>query len=222
MQGDIMRQAAKTLLCIGLSLLTACDNHPTSSEHSYLLEPEHIEANQLEQALLNHSEFQMLAEDVTMHLTEGSPDTHKLFLSGNQQTMAQVIALAQTLDTPQNYLLEISNLKPGSISTSAQQVEILLQPEEIIRLGMLEQRQGLWQGLWHDHLKSKVKAIELELSKNLQLKILIQNNNETIETNLALKLDTWVPIIKLSKGSPSKGKRINLRERELWLRLSRP
>lgn len=231
-----MTQATKAFLTIGLLLLAACDNQHTNPEYSYLLEPEHINAAELELAIVKHKDFQSITENIDIHLSKNNGDPQKLFISGSQQSMAQVIALAQALDTPQSYVLEISNQKPGSISTSSQQAKVFLQPEEVIRLGLTDNRHGPW----YEHFERNIKAIELELSNQLHLKIKIQERDKKLEANLDLKLDAWVPVFKLTSGgqlmpsasstsystrdntSPRKEKRINLRERELWLRLSRP
>lgn len=227
----------KALIYLTLSfclLCSACSDQDTSfiQDKGYFLEPEHIPASQLQQELINSSTYNKLQHDIQIQLVKDLPrhqkspeglEPHKLLISGNQSSLKQLIRLAQHLDIPQSYLLDVSNISPGSISTSGQQMQIILHPEEKISLSNISLKQNPWQS----YLSIESEGIELYLTKALLLKIKIQQGSRFIEVNQPLKLNNWLQVFSLTEGGgigklqTPKRKKIALRDKQLWLRLSK-
>jgi hypothetical protein len=204
------------LLTAFLMAISACE------QKSITVQPEHISQNELNQALSKELE-QALEQELTIQSSQQG-----LILTGDPALIAKAISIAQQLDKPGNYYLEVRNTPINSISTTAESMRILLHPEHPVMLGHITLAHSPWQELIED----KQRFLQLILDSNLVLTIEIKSQqDQTIgfySGKHPMQLDQWIIAFDQLGVSQSGLDRNQSRKimtsrpkKQLWLRLTK-
>jgi len=221
-------QRLKLLLSLLLTsvlavLLVACE------QQAIEIQAEHMSTEELQLRLAGNEEFQHLAEKIDIELLhdEDTTGNTSIRLEGPAEHISRVIQIAARMDKPQSYYLSVRNTALNTISTQGQHMRVLLHPEQKITLGHI----SLLESPWKKHIIDKEKFLELELSSNLVLKILIKSQDKNLLTHYSgsypMQLRKWSEVFTEgtggvgleSRGAARKHKRISTSDNQLWLRL---
>jgi hypothetical protein len=215
---------ASTLILMAISAfligITGCE------PKSITIVPEHITLEELNQKLndtLNSTLTNQPNEEQNNTLNIQN-STKGLILTGDSVSVAKAVSLAQQLDKPHNYYLEIRNTPINSISTLTETMRILLHPEHPVIFGQIALVDGPWQAL----IKDKQRILELMLSKDLVLSIDIKSQQDHqvgfYSGKYPMALNTWIVAFDESGMNPlgtNQRKKITASRpgKQLWLRL---
>lgn len=149
----------------------------------------------------------------------------QITISGNADQIEKMITVADTLDAPSNYYLDISNTQPHHISTREQSISILLSPGEQIVLGETVWQNSPWQ--YYQGIQNS-KLLTLMLKHDLTLVVSMSNNHNSHEVFVSgayqLQENAWTKITgKVQKRSRQNRNVTTIstnNRKELWLRLT--
>jgi hypothetical protein len=204
-------------------LLVACE------QQAIEIQAEHMSSEELQLRLARNKEFQQLAEKIDIELMpdEEAAENTSIRLTGPKDHISRVIQIAARMDKPQSYYLSVRNTALNTISTQGQHMRVLLHPEQKISLGYA----SLVESPWRKHILDKQKFLELELSRDLVLNILIKSQDQELLTHYSgsypMQIGKWSEIftesmaglVAESTSTTRKNKRISTSDNQLWLRL---
>ena len=198
-----------------LSLLGACDKQAIE------LHSEHLNAKDLDERIRQSTGFKNLAGDVSIELLGSEDSPASLLVRGDRAMINQIIEIAKVIDRPQSYYLQVTNTQPGSISTSSNDMKILLHPNHQISLGHLT----LQSGPWSNYVAGRKHLLELILNEKLMLKVNLTNGEDSSISYYSgvhpLQLDAWVEAFTLGGISEKRKVVTTTKKKQLWLRLSK-
>ena len=204
----LVNSIALAMLLLGIS---ACDHK------SIAILPEHITLEELNEELTKELGHSLPANNAL----EIRNSQEGLILTGDPALIAKAISIAQQLDKPHNYYLEVRNTPINSISTHTETMRILLHPENPVRLGHITLIDGPWQEL----IKDEERFLQLELDSSLILTIDIKSQQDRqvgfYSGKHPMQLNEW--IIAFNESEMSQGKKIitSRPKKQLWLRLTK-
>ena len=196
-------------------------------QESITLLPEHISLEELSQQLEKELEEELNKEKKEHGLNLSNSDNrleiqqHRqgLTLTGDPVLIAKAVSIAQQLDQPYNYYLEVRNTPANSISTATENMRILLHPGHPVILGHVT----LINGPWEELIRDKQKFLQLELDSQLVLTIDIKSQQDKkmgfYSGKHPMQLGRW--IVAFDQLEMNQGKRIitSRPKKQLWLRL---
>ncbi len=189
-------------------LLIACD------KQTIAIQPEHISI-----AELNEKLGQAFPDIENLSEMDISSNQQELILSGNPAFIAKAITVAEQLDKPYSYYLEVSNTPRNTISTTMEYMKILLHPDQSISLGHIMLTESPWQEL----IKEQQRFLQLSLDSNLVLAIDIKNSQDQkisfYSGKHPMQLDQWLMAFDDSEVRQGKKVVTSRPKRQLWLRL---
>ena len=198
-----------------LSLLGACDKQAIE------LRSEHINAKELGERIRQSTGFKNLTGDVSIELLSSEDSPSSLLVRGDRAKINQIIEIAKIIDRPQSYYLQVTNTQPGSISTSRNDMKILLHPNQQISLGHIT----LQNGPWSSYVAGRKHLLELILNEKLMLKVNLTNGEDSSISYYSgvhpLQLDAWVEVFTLGGISEKRKVVTTTKKKQLWLRLSK-
>jgi hypothetical protein len=193
-------------LIITATLLSACIDQQQVEIRGEYLSNEQLQA----QLAAKHPD---LADTI-------EPSEDGLLLQGNQQQVAQLLRTAKQLDQiPSRYRLIISQSKPGTISTNANNLSIHISKGHSISLSEHMLSDIPWQG-YRDFADHNLLTASLDEQLNLKIGFFntSQRKNRSFEAQLSMKPDKWM---QLYGESAKKGvKTYTTKRNELWVKLT--